>query len=376
MPLELASSARLHAVEASGDESRVEGPLRGYHHETYVFPLAGEAGALRPGRWKCREPRGDLLWFDRRCFASEEQLLSALRGRIGRIPELIEVGGTRLQRFIEGRTLGALCPSGNAVPGDLFRQTAALFGELIAVTPGMLAVERRCAAEDRPADGDTAAFLERLVLFAEERVYARNLAEFGGLFTDLRIDAEVFERLRKHLKGLRERPFCLLHADLHRENFIVDAERRLWTIDWELAMLGDPLYDLATHLYLMRYPRWQARRMTQAWCRTAEAVRPGSSRGWEHDLGLLVDFKRAQSVFTDVIRTALSLGSGAEPDRRGLAALGGRLHRILAAAALPLALESVPSPARVAAALARWHRTHGPHGPHAPHGARRGHRAP
>ncbi|MEW2292219.1 phosphotransferase [Streptomyces sp. NPDC006743] len=354
-----ASRARLHAVEASGDPSRVEGPLQGYHHETYAFPLTGELGALRPGRWKCREPRSDLLWFDRRCFASEEQLLAALQGRIGRIPELLEAGGIGLQRFIEGRTLGALCPSGNAVPGGLFGQIVGLFGQLIAVTPGTLAVERRCEAADRPADGDTAAFLERLVRFAEERVYARNLAGFGQLFADLRIDGEAFERLRKHLKGLRERPFCLLHADLHRENFIVDAEHRLWTIDWELAMLGDPLYDLATHLYLMRYPRWQARRMTQAWCRTAEAVRPGSSRGWEHDLELLVGFKKVQSVFTDVIRTALALGTGPLPDRRTLTALGGKLHRVLAAAAHPLALESVPAPAAVVAALTRWHRTHG-----------------
>ncbi|MFB7595672.1 phosphotransferase family protein [Streptomyces sp. NPDC056160] len=368
MPLEpasreLASGARLHAVEASGDPGRVEGPLQGYHHETYVFALAGESGALRPGRWKCREPRSDLLWFDRRCFVSEEQLLAALHGRIGRIPDLVRVGGIGLQRFIEGRTLGALCASGNAVPGGLFRQIVDLFGQLVEVTPGMLTVERRCESADRPADGDTAAFLERLVHFAEERVYARNLPVFGGLFADLRIDGEAFKRLRKHLKGLRERPFCLLHADLHRENFIVDAERRLWTIDWELAMFGDPLYDLATHLYLMRYPRGQARRMTEAWRRTAEAVRPGSSRGWEHDLPLLVDFKKAQSVFTDVIRTALSLaadaGAGPDPDWQHLAELGGKLHRVLVAAAFPLALESVPAPATVVAALARWHRAHG-----------------
>lgn len=37
------SRARLHAVEASGgEESAVEGPLHGYHHETYVFPLPGD----------------------------------------------------------------------------------------------------------------------------------------------------------------------------------------------------------------------------------------------------------------------------------------------------------------------------------------------
>ncbi|MFF8596776.1 phosphotransferase family protein [Streptomyces sp. NPDC015220] len=356
MSPEPASPALRRAVGLSGDPDALEGPLRGYHHETYAFPLPGEAGAARPGRWKCREPRGDLLWFDRRCFRSEEQLLSALQGRITGIPELIEVGGIGLQRFIEGRTLGSLCGSGHPVPEELFRQITGLFGRLIAVAPGTIGAERRCEAADRPADGDTDAFLERLVHFAEERVYAANLAEFGALFADLGLDDEAFKRLRKHLKGLRERPFCLLHADLHRENFIVDADGRLWTIDWELAMLGDPLYDLATHLYLMRYPRRQESRMTRAWCRTAERVRPGSSCGWEHDLGLLIDFKKAQSVFTDVIRGALALGPDPDPDPVRLADTGARLSRTLAAAVVPLGLESAPGPRHVVAALARRHR--------------------
>ncbi|CAM5643364.1 hypothetical protein SGRIM128S_09667 [Streptomyces griseomycini] len=37
--------------------------------------------------------------------------------------------------------------------------------------------------------------------------------------------------------------------------FIVDPQGGLWVIDWELAMIGDPLYDLATHLHLMRLRR-------------------------------------------------------------------------------------------------------------------------
>lgn len=69
-------------------------------------------------------------------------------------------------------------------------------------------------------------------------------------------------------------------------------------------MLGDPLYDLATHLYLMRFPADQHRRVIRDWCRVVEHIRPGSSRGWEHDLPLILDFKRAQSVFTDVIRVS------------------------------------------------------------------------
>ncbi|MEU7212523.1 MULTISPECIES: phosphotransferase [unclassified Streptomyces] len=363
MSPESASPARRRAAEVSGDESTVEGPLRGYHHETYVVPLPGAPGAAGSARWKCREPRSNLLWFDRRCFVSEELLLPALRDRITHVPDVFEFEGLHLQRFIEGRTLGTLHPAGHAVPRELLRQIVRLFGQTAAVTSGTLAVERLCSPEDRPEDGDSDGFMERLVCFTEERVYAANLEEFGSLFAELGLDDDAFKRLRKHVAGLRERPFCLLHADLHRENLVVDADRRLWTIDWELAMVGDPLYELATHLHLMRYPSWQRRQVVEGWRRAVEAARPGGTHGWRHDLDLLLGYKRAQSVFTDVVREAVSLGRAARSPGPRVALAAARLHGVLCAAALPLGLDSVPGPAEIGTALVRWSRTHTEEGP-------------
>ncbi|MFF0386277.1 phosphotransferase family protein [Streptomyces sp. NPDC004286] len=356
MSPETVSIARQHAAEVSGDDKVVEGPLHGYHHETYVFPLAGEAARLHPGRWKCREPRDGLLWFDRRCFASEERLLTALGDRLPRVPGLVEVGGLRLMRFIEGTTLGARHPSGSEVPEALCRQLTELFGKLAAIGPDDVTAERRCAAEDRPADGDSDGFLERLVHFTEHRVYRSNLDRFESLFAELGLTETSFTRLRTHVHGLARRPYCLLHADLHRENFIVDPVDRLWTIDWELAMVGDPLYDLATHLHLMRYPAPQAREMAARWHTAVRAVRPGSVRGWADDLPPLLGYKRAQSVFTDVIRSALALES---PDPPPLLPLAAKLREILARGARPLGVSDVPDAGRVAAALSRWHRAQG-----------------
>ncbi|MEE1835451.1 aminoglycoside phosphotransferase family protein [Streptomyces sp. SP17KL33] len=342
----------------SADPGEVEGPLSGYHHETYVFRLPREAGVGGGGRWKCREPRESLLWFDRRCFDSEERLLTELQGRIDNIPDLIEVEGTVLQRFIEGETLGALHPSDTTVPGKEFEQILALFRRLVEVRPEALLVKRRCEGRDRAREGDSAGFLDRLICFTEDRVYRDNLPEYGDLFAELKLDSDSFKQLRKHVSGLRERPFCLLHADLHRENLIVDRDRRLWAIDWELAMFGDPLYDLATHLYLMRYPLDQERRMTERWCTLVEDVRPGSSRGWREDLPKLLDYKKAQSVFTDVIRTSQALCLAPTADR---AEHRARLRRaswalwdVLSKGAYPLGVEEVPGVSAIEAALTRW----------------------
>ncbi|MFD9589898.1 phosphotransferase [Streptomyces sp. NPDC059980] len=356
MPAQSASLARLRAVAVSGDADAVEGPLHGYHHETYVFPLPGGAEGAGQVRWKCREPHPDLLWLDRRCFASEGQLLRSLEGRIEGIPELIDAGTVRLQRFVEGHTLGELHGSGTEVPEPLVRQLIALFRQLAAVRPGSLSAERTCLPEDRATEADSSGFLERLVLFTEERVYRRNLPRFAGLFHDLGLDDDSFKKLRKQVAGLTERPFCLLHADLHRENFVVDADGRLWTIDWELATFGDPLYDLATHLHLVRYPADQERRVIQQWCEAVEGVTPGSSAGHADDLPKLLAYKRAQSVFTDVIRTALTLTSmpGVVPDREALDRAARKISRALIAAEGPLEIENTQGVEVIILALEQW----------------------
>jgi aminoglycoside phosphotransferase (APT) family kinase protein len=353
----------------SGGASLVRGPLKGYHHETYVLSPPGGTAAV-----KLREPRATSLWFDRRCFQSEEQLLRGLKGRVDRVPDVVDVEGMGLQTFIEGRTLGAHRWWGRRVPDGVFEQIVGLFRQMVPITAETLHVERRCSPRDAPEDGDTDGFLKRLVAFAGEQVYAANRAEFGGLFAELGVRDESLVRLEEHVAGLTERPFCLLHADLHRENFIIDPHGGLWTIDWELAMVGDPLYDLATHLYLMRYPADQEERLIGEWCAAVEEIRPGSSRGWRHDLRLITDFKRAQSVYTDTVRAALSLRGETGLRWTALPRVAGKLRDVLTAAAGPLGLADVPGRRQIMAALVRSHREHagpdpggagGPSGPFA-----------
>ncbi|MEV0931928.1 phosphotransferase [Streptomyces phaeochromogenes] len=317
--------------------------------------MSAEAGADLQGRWKIREPRESLLWFDRRCFKSEYELLYHLQRRIDVIPEVAPVGGVDLQRFVEGVTLGERYPSGEAVPGAVFEQILELFRQLIAVTSSdTLLVKRKCKPMDRAEEGNSEEFLERLIVFTQEHVYKRNLQKYKDLFADLGLGPNSFEYLRKHVDGLTKRPFCLLHADLHRENFILDSEGKVWVIDWELATLGDPLYDLATHLYLMQYPPAQERRMIQRWCQVVEQVRSGSSDGWVEDLPRLLDFKKAQSVFTDVIRVSQSMAAEWNLDHRRLSSAARKVWGVLNNAAGPLGLASVPGLLETEASLLRW----------------------
>ncbi|MFI9587163.1 phosphotransferase [Streptomyces sp. NPDC052236] len=341
----------------------MEGPLKGYHHETYAFPLPDANGGVGAVRWKCREPRPGILWFDRRSFASEAALIRALAGHVSSVPEIMEVDGIGLQRFIEGRTLGSYGQPGVPVAEPHMAQIARLFSELAAISPDVLPLDRQPSdagrVTEKAADGDSAGFAACLIRFTEERVYREQLPVYGRLFETLGVTEDGLLRLRERARSLTSRPFQLLHGDLHRENFIVDGDDRLWTIDWELAMFGDPLYDLGTHLHLMRYPAEQEAVVALRWRDTVEAVRPGSSRGWQEDLPYVLQFKRAQSVYTDVIRSALAVGGGRKLDRRLLPAASRKLHDVLGRAGTALGLTAVPSVRQIAKALTDWHREHG-----------------
>ncbi|WP_405599389.1 aminoglycoside phosphotransferase family protein [Streptomyces sp. NBC_01410] len=359
-----ASEVHRQAAELSGGARGIVGPLKGYHHETYALPLPEEnLLSARYARGKLRAPRPGVLWFDRRCFTSEDRLLMALQGRIDRIPETVEVAeNVFLQGFIEGRTLARWQLPGRSLAAGHVLQLRRLFRELVTIKVDELKdVPRTCETHgQRPAcDDDSTAFLSRLIDFTGQRVYDDNAEQYGTLFEELGVRREALAGLGDSATLLTSRPFTLIHGDLHRHNFIVDTAGALWTIDWELAMIGDPLYELATHLHLMRYSPREEARIAELWAQEVEAARPGSSASWQQDLPRLLAYKRTQSVFTDVIRTAEALGPRTDPNWRALPRAAWKIRRALAAARDPLELKSVPTLRQVVSAYTRWFRLPG-----------------
>ncbi|MGI5353328.1 phosphotransferase [Streptomyces sp. CA-250714] len=346
------TSPALQQAEAIG---AVDGPLAGYHREWYVVRPEGELTRL--GRVKIGEPREGALWFDRRYFASEDELLLEL-ARLGvpRVPPVHRVrsAGTVFHGFIEGRTLAELSPRGHPLAPDQLRQIMDRFASLCRLRPGDVHA-RRLGSDDGAGSGFPRGMLE----FTRERAYHAHLPRFGPLFERLGVPLDALgprSRLAAEAARQTDRPVCLLHGDLHRANFIVDPAGALWTIDWELASFGDPLYDLATHLYLMDYPDRQRAEVVEQWRRTVTPLLPGADAQLAEDLPRWLDYKRAQSVFTDVVRQAVVLadavGSAAFAAQLGQAAK--LVHDVLVRAAEPLELADVPSPGAVELAYAEF----------------------
>ncbi|MFC1415140.1 aminoglycoside phosphotransferase family protein [Streptacidiphilus cavernicola] len=259
--------------------------------------------------------------------------------------------GTAVHLYVSGETFARRYPDGLPVQERHVAQIAWFFGRLTQFQRSDLPE----LPKGWPEDGDSTGFLRARVRFAQERLCDANQGEFGDLFSALGVPGDAISRFGEALPPLTERPFALLHTDVHRRNIIVADDDRLRFVDWELAMFGDPLHDLAVHLRRMRYPAAQERQVVAAWEEAVIRTSPEHAVGLGRDLRHYRGYELAQSVYPDVIRAALSLG--AMPEDRALDWAVTRAQGALAAAAGPLRLRAVPDRETVRSALVTWHHT-------------------
>ncbi|MEV6009841.1 aminoglycoside phosphotransferase family protein [Streptomyces sp. NPDC051976] len=331
--------------------------LSGFHNRNYVIQLshamAGTLG-LAPGTpVKVRVPLDGAMKVVERVWTDEGDVLTRLDRAIGieNTPQFFAGRpGYSVHEYVPGQALSEICPPGKPLdPHHL----DALVDQLVGFT--------QVSADDLPPmprgwaePGDSRGFLRDRAAFAERAVRAPNWAEFAGLFAALEVPANALRVLRDRIPALRPRPFALLHADLHRHNVIVRDDGDLTVIDWELAMWGDPLYDLAIHLVRMRYPAHQRAEAIERWRRAVSRVRPEAAEGLDRDLPVYVAYERAQSLFADTLRVAWGLAGQPGP---GLVGAGvSRVRSALHMAAGPLRLGRVPTRTEVERALLNWRR--------------------
>lgn len=354
----------------------VEGPLKGYHHLAFAVRLEQNSPLAKEFPWlKLREPRPGVFWYDLRWFASEDLLLRLLHRQGGELSHRVPKVGSYLDRgqrvnflaFIEGTTLDRVRGGRpGRVPRRFLDQIGDLFGALAAVDTGKLSPHGTppscCAERYRSAvgsgGGESTEFLRLLTRHTVLHAYKDRRGDFEELMELLGVPLGAFGAFARNAPQLTYRQQMLLHGDLHRKNLVVDRAGGMWFIDWELALIGDPLYDLATHLHLMDYQPDQEQGVIERW---RQAVGPARSAGLESDLPHYLAYKRVQSLCTDVLRAATRLVEAAEPPDtqaadvrlRGTAALVGKA---LAAAREPLRLEKVPPAPAIEDAFHCWWR--------------------
>ena len=152
-----------------------------------------------------------------------------------------------VHEFIEAEPLNEAFPCGTRLPPHIIEAIAQAQVSLLGAS--MTSLESYLGSW--PRGGESQAFYLRL-LNETELVYRRHWMSHGWLFEALNIPDDPFECLRLSAARLHPRSFGLLHGDLHRRNMLISGVH-LWIVDWELALFGDPAYEVAVHLHKMYY---------------------------------------------------------------------------------------------------------------------------
>ncbi|MFE9597032.1 phosphotransferase family protein [Streptomyces hokutonensis] len=334
--------------------------VSGHHNSNVIMPV-GRPLALLLGM-----PSGEVLAKFRtplpaievvpRLWRHESQVLRVVGERLSEVPKcLADFGDWSLHSYLTGRALADVVREGERIGRRRLSVLADFFARLADIPESVLPP----VPADWPGSGDSHGFLGRLAQFTEQRVHQSNRPRFGSLFDAVGIPSDAVDRYRDSVQTLAARPFALLHTDVHRSNVLVTPGRdgeNLVVIDWELALYGDPLHDLATHLVRMEYDSKERGVMIGMW---ASAMRRTGHADMtvelKRDLRTYLGFEYVQSLYPDVMRAALELPD--EPARRHVVRAAERVCRALRRASGPLGLgpDRLPQEREVREALLDWH---------------------
>ncbi|MEV6323825.1 aminoglycoside phosphotransferase family protein [Nocardia sp. NPDC051787] len=224
----------------------------------------------------------------------------------------------QIHDHIDGDLLDRIAPRGTPVPSHVPGDVAGLFADLRRIPRELIPPVGEAWNED-PAD-----FARRLSAVTA-RVHREGSAVSGELYRRLGVPDQPLEDIFASWDTLEARPFRIVHADVHRKNMIV-RDGRVVFIDWELALYGDPLYDVATHLHKMGYLPDEQEAFLTAWCETEPEAASGARR---RDLQTYLDHERVKSVLVDSIRYRKVLAeghAGAARETALVASLVGKLQ--------------------------------------------------
>ena len=290
--------------------------LAGFHNRNYQVRLRDGTEAL------LRTPRRQRYPFDPKIWP-ESIFLDKLEGRVGGAPRVLKgPGWLPLRSFTPGESLADRRQGEGVAKEQVRAWLADFFAELARIPLKDLPQERPMGW---PEDGDSRGFLMAQVQYAQEQVAPAVLRGYGSLLRGLAFPDDALQRFASRVpQKMTSRPFMLLHGDLHAGNIIVSEDATPRLIDWELAMVGDPLHDLAMHLERFGYRNKKERlAVTAIWRSSVRAVAPAAVKGLEADLRWYIDFQRVRSVYVDVVRTCQNL------DSLGEEAACGRLAEIV-----------------------------------------------
>jgi aminoglycoside phosphotransferase (APT) family kinase protein len=153
-------------------------------------------------------------------------------------------------------------------------------------------------------------------------------------------------RLKEILSAHRVTPrsLSLLHGDLNPWNLVRrDDDFALTIIDWEMAMVGDPLYDLVRHMHLTPTRPEIRARMFHRWERDLPSTH---TKNWQQDRRIYRWIEVVRSAYVDLDRLVTGASLDAPNVRRAVDSYSMTLQAATASLGLPVRWQANPYLAR------------------------------
>ncbi|MGQ0777721.1 MAG: aminoglycoside phosphotransferase family protein [Pseudonocardiales bacterium] len=176
----------------------------------------------------------------------EHLVLLAIGNRGIRAPSVLSGDGGDGAFVVErlpGRTVEDHWPRGTPLPPGTVEDLAALLAQVTSVPPSALPD----LPAGRPTGDDAPGFFTLLVEHTTELLrgcppeHEERLRAFG-------VDEAALQQVIDAGAHISPRLLGLCHGDLNRSN-LLRHDGRTWVLDWELATLGDPAWDVAVLLH-------------------------------------------------------------------------------------------------------------------------------
>ena len=212
-------------------EARNGKKLTGFYNENYKFYIDGTP-------YLFRFPIKDAVKVDPRAF-TEQDVLKLIQETDIAAPKLeYSAADTSfyVEDFIEGFTVEYQYPPGEHIPESILSDIANFYG--ILADAEIKDVDRYLEDDWRSIERTSIGFFKKLVEFTRD-LYQENLKTCQKQYDFLGLGEDPCIVFVEEANKLAERPWRLMHADLHRGNMIVGHDQSVNFIDWELALYGD-----------------------------------------------------------------------------------------------------------------------------------------
>ncbi|MGH8574000.1 MAG: phosphotransferase family protein, partial [Gammaproteobacteria bacterium] len=227
----------------------------------------------------------------------ECDVLRAVSQHVDHVPRLLHTSSDppfQIHEFVtDGRQLNEIAPRGTPVPPNVIPDVVDLFSQLATIRPDELPP----LPAGWPEDGESSDF-GRMLSGITQRVFDENQRDFGALFRAFGIPDDPLATVGAVWSTMASRPFRAVHADVHRQNMLM-SQRGVVFLDWELALWGDPVYELAVHVHKMTYLDDELASLFSGW---DSSVEPSAARSWRDDLTAYLRHERVKSAIVDSIR--------------------------------------------------------------------------